>query len=175
MPNASKFRIEVLDPAHHRREQFTCESPELTDFLRTRARKEAKAKTSACFVAVPDMDTGHVAGYYTLSATSISLEKIPEDVAKKLPRYPYMPATLLGRLARDLSFKGQGIGNILMADVLERAYQTSSVIGSIAVVTDPKDERAATFYTEFGFKSLDEQRLFIPMKTIAEWLDASKR
>ncbi len=175
MSGASQFRVEALDPAIHRREQFSCESPELTDFLRTRARKEAKAKTSACFVAVPERDTGCIAGYYTLSATSICLEKIPEDVTKKLPRYPHMPATLLGRLARDLNFKGQGVGNILMADVLERAYQNSSVIGSIAVVTDPKDERAAKFYTEFGFKPLDETRLFIPMKTIAEWLEASGR
>ncbi len=175
MPAVSYFQVVALDPAIHRRDRFSCESPDLTDFMCTRARKEAKAKASACFVAVPVVDTGCIAGYYTLSATSIRLGKIPEDVTKKLPRYPDMPATLLGRLARDLNFKGQGVGNLLVADALERAYQNSSVIGSIAVVTDPKDERAAKFYAAFGFKPLDEQRLFIPMKTIADWLESSNR
>ena len=170
MPATPQFRIEILDPTIHRREQFSCESPELTDFLRTRARKETKARASACFVLVPLAERGRIAGFYTLSATSVALEKLPDELAKKLPRYPSLPATLLGRLARDLSFKGQGIGDLLMVDALKRAYESSSVIGSVAIVTDPKDDRAAKFYAEFGFKPLNENRMFLPMKAVPEWL-----
>jgi GNAT superfamily N-acetyltransferase len=169
--NESQFLIELLDASRHRREDFSCESPELTEFLRTRARKETKARASACFVLVPVADRGRIAGFYTLSATSVALEKVPEELSRKLPRYPELPATLLGRLARDSSFKGQGIGNLLMVDALKRAYETSSVIGAVAVVTDPKDDRAARFYAEFGFKLLDGHRMFLPMKAIPEWLD----
>jgi predicted N-acetyltransferase YhbS len=169
-----EFLIEPLDVARHRREAFACESAELTEFLRTRARKETKAWASACFVLVSVADRGRIAGFYTLSATNIVLEKLPDELAKKLPRYPELPATLLGRLARDLSFKGQGIGNLLMVDALQRAYESSSVIGSIVVVTDPKDDRAARFYAEFGFKLLDGRRMFLPMKAVPEWLGLPK-
>src|SRR5207247_990399 len=77
MPATPEFKFEILDPVVHRRDEFSCESPELTEFLRTRARKEAKARASACFVLVPVAHPGHVAGFYTLSATTIELEKLP--------------------------------------------------------------------------------------------------
>src|SRR5882757_7441076 len=170
MPATLQFKFEILDPAVHRREEFACESPELTGFLRTRARKEAKSRTSACFVLVPVADPGQIAGYYTLSATSIELEKLPVELTRKLPRYPRLPATLLGRLARALAFKGQGIGDLLMVDALKRSYENSSVIGSVAVVVDPKDEPAAKFYGAFGFQPLDDQKMFLPMKAVPEWL-----
>jgi len=175
MAGQSQFRVEALDPAVHRREEFSCESPELTEFLRTRARKEAKSRASACFVLVPVADPGQIAGYYTLSATTIELDKLPADLTKKLPRYPRLPATLLGRLARALAFKGQGVGDLLMVDALKRSYESSSVIGSVAVVVDPKDEHAATFYGTFGFQRLDGQKMFLPMKAIPEWLGLEKR
>jgi predicted GNAT family N-acyltransferase len=170
MPADIQFRVEVLDPSVHRREEFSCESPELTEFLRTRARKDAKARASACFVMVPIESPGRIAGFYTLSATSIKLETVPTDLVKKLPRYPRLPATLLGRLARDSEFKGQGIGGLLMVDALKRAYESSSVIGSIAMVVDPKGDRASKFYADFGFRPLNDQKMFLSMKVIPKWL-----
>jgi GNAT superfamily N-acetyltransferase len=175
MAGQSQFRIEILDPAIHRRDEFACESPELTEFLRTRARQEARSRTSACFVIVPLADRGRIAGFYTLSATTIQLEKLPPEFTKKLPRYPHLPATLLGRLARSLEFKGQGIGDLLMVDALKRAYESSSVIGSVAVVVDPKDAKAAKFYGAFGFRPLDGQKMFLPMKVIPEWLGLEEK
>ena len=83
MPTTPQFKVEILDPAAHRREDFSCESPELTDFLRTRARKEATSRASACFVLVPVADAGYIAGFYTLSATTIELGKLPVELAKK--------------------------------------------------------------------------------------------
>ncbi len=170
MPLDHKFRFELLNPATHRREEFACESLELTDFLRTRARKEVKAKALACVVLVPIDDPGRIAGFYTLSATAIALEKLPVELAKKLPRYPRLPATLVGRLARDLTFKGTGVGDLLMVDALKRAYENSTVIGAVAIVVDPKDERAAKFYAGFGFQPLDAQTMFLPMKAVPKWL-----
>jgi predicted GNAT family N-acyltransferase len=174
MPATPQFKFEILDPAVHRREEFSCESPELTDFLHKRARKEAKSRTSACFVLVPVADPGQITGFYTLSATSIELEKLPVELTRKLPRYPRLPATLLGRLARALAFKGQGIGDLLMVDALKRSYVNSSIIGSVAVVVDPKDGPAAKFYSTFGFQPLDDQKMFLPMKAVPEWLGLEK-
>ena len=170
----AQFCVEILDPAVHCREEFVCESPELTEFLRTRARKETKARASVCFVMVPMANPGQIAGFYTLSATTVELGKLPPELVKKLPRYPRLPATLLGRLARALTFKGHGIGDLLVVDALKRAYENSSVIGSVAVVVDPKDERAAKFYGMFGFQPLDAQKMVLPMKAIPECLGLEK-
>lgn len=100
-----------------------------------------------------------------MSADSVDRTLIPEQLQKKLP-YKNLPVTLLGRLARDSNYKGQGIGELLLADALTRAHQASSTIGACAVVTDPIHDEARTFYKSFGFISLESGRMFIPMDTI---------
>src|SRR6185436_15878100 len=108
-----------------------------------RARKEMEARASACFVLVPLNDPSRIAGFYTLSAAEIAMANLPEPIRKRMPRYPALPATLLGRLARDEAFCGQGLGDRLMLDALARAIGGSAEVGSIAVITDSKDEHAA--------------------------------
>ena len=166
MPEERKYVVERLDASKHRREDFRCESPELTDFLQKRARKEMDARTSVCFVIVPVEGLGRIAGFYTLSAAEISATNLAENLTRRLPRYPQLPVTLLGRLARDAGFRGMGIGDRLMLDALSRAVAASAEIGSIGVITDPKDERAVNFYREFGFAPLPGGRLFLPMAEI---------
>ena len=166
------FIIESLDPAKHRREVFDCGVGALNDFLRTRARKEMEADILVCFVIVPKEKPEQIAGFYTLSAASILRTELPEALLKKLPRYSEMPATLLGRLARSLEFKGQRIGDRLMISALSRAVEGAKQVASWAVVTDPKDEKARRFYEAFGFKPLTAERLFVPMKDVAAQLNA---
>lgn len=175
MNGAFRYRIERLDPAKHRREHFRCESAELTEFLQKRARKEMDARTSACFVLVPLADPGRIAGFYTLSAAEISPAALPALLSKRLPRYPQLPVTLLGRLARDEEFRGQGIGDLLLVDALARALAGSAEVRSIGVVTDPNDEKAAKFYEEFGFRQLTGGRLFLPMTEIVRLVEGGRR
>ena len=170
MSATAQFIIEPLDPSKHCREAFDCGVEALNDFLRTRARKEMEARSSACFVIVPLDDPGRIAGYYTLSAAEVITAELPEALAKKLPRYRSLPATLLGRLARDNAFRGRGVGDRLIADVLARAFAGSAEIGSVAVVTDPKDERAASFYRRFGFIRLNDRRMVLSMRDVARIL-----
>ena len=172
MQGGSDFQIELLDVTRHRREEFDCGVEALTNFLRQRARKEMLSHTSACFVAVPMTDPGRIAGYYTLSAATILTTALPPELAARLPRYPSLPATLLGRLARDTSFRGQGIGELLLISALGRALGNTVVVGSVAVVTDPKDSQAAAFYCRYGFRKLlsSGERLFLPMQEITKAL-----
>ena len=125
-----------------------------------------EARASVCFVLAPVEDPGRVAGFYTLSAAVIRLGDLPADIAKKVPKYPVVPATLLGRLARDISFRGQGIGGRLMISALHRAWRGSQEIGSVGVLTDPKDQPAREFYRQFGFLDLDGDRMFQPMARV---------
>jgi predicted GNAT family N-acyltransferase len=81
-----------------------------------------------------------------------------------------MGATLVGRLARDLSFRGQGIGELLLIDALKVSLIMSRKIGSVAVLVDAKDENAHRFYTGFGFIAFPDtvKRLFMPMQTVEQ-------
>jgi len=117
-------------------------------------------------------EDGRLAGFYTLTQDNIAAEDLPPVLIKHLNllRYVRIGSTLLGRLARDLTYKGQGVGELLLADALKRALAMSRQIASAAVVVDAKDENAYKFYEDFGFKSFPEteKRLFLPMATIEQ-------
>jgi len=172
MSSSVQFIVEPLDPQKHQRDGFDCGVDALNLFLRTQARREMEAGTTVCFVMVPELVPHQIAGFYTLSAATILRAELPESLTRRLPRYPELPATLLGRLARSLDFKQQGIGSRLMMSALSRALEGARQVASWAVVTDPKDNEARRFYESFGFRVLTADRLFIPMKDVAEQLNA---
>ena len=165
---STAYLVEPLSAAKHRRNEFTCESVELTEFLRTRARKEMEARASACFVLVLADDPGRIAGYYTLSAAEVVTAELPEAMTRKLPRYHSLPATLLGRLARDLAFRGQGIGELLLMHALSTVAEVTERMATTAVVVDAKDEAAKAFYMKYEFVPfpLNPMRLYLSTKTI---------
>ncbi len=140
------IRIEPLG-AKHDRSAFSCGVPALDRYLREQAGQDARRRVAAPFVASPD--GVKVLGFYTLSATSIQLTEVPATLAKKLPRYPRLPATLLGRLATDMSVRGVGLGRFLLIDAIMRSVR--SEIASFALVLDAKDETAASFYERESF------------------------
>ncbi len=113
-------------------------------------------------------ESNAVLGYYTLSALSVDVGAWPEAVARRLPRYPVVPATLLGRLAVDRRLRGKGAGEHLLMDALRRALGASREVASVAVVVDAKDDNAATFYRRYDFIPFADpaNRLFLPMATI---------
>ncbi len=159
--------IQLLDKKHHR-EEFDCEKDLLNNYLKTQAGQDIKRKLSACFVLSENETT--IQGYYTLSNNSIPLSSFPEQIQKKLPKsYNSIPTTLLGRLAIDKKYQGQGIGKILLIDALKRSYELSQEIGSFAVVVDPIDDEAEEFYKKYDFIKLpDSEKMFIATKTLQE-------
>lgn len=161
------YRFEPLTKQHDRA-GFGCASAPLTTYLQAIARKDAERHVAATFVMVDVAAPAMIVGYYTLSAFAVEVTELPAALQQKLPRYPRLPATLLGRLARDERFPGTG--SLLLLDALTRAHQQAADIASLAVVADAKDEAALAFYRKFGFAQLgsDPQRVFLPMGTIAE-------
>lgn len=124
---------------------------------------------AAPFVLVlPD---GTIAGYYTLSSTSVQLAELPAQTVRNLPRYPLVPATLLGRLAVDRRHRGKGYGRFLLGDALHRAAR--SEIASFAMIVDAKDESARRFYERESFLPFPDQpmKLFRPMADIRRLFD----
>jgi len=163
--------IELLDKKHKRKD-FNCGKELLNNYLRNLASQDMKRKLSACFVLTVN-DTDCIKGYYTLSNNSIPLGCFPEQIKKKLPQsHKSIPATLLGRLATDISIKGNGFGKILLIDALKRCYEISKEIGSFAVVVDPIDREAESFYGKYDFLKLPGSgKMFIAIGTLKELFD----
>lgn len=121
---------------------------------------------AAPFVLVlPD---GTIAGYYTLSSTSVQLSELPESTLRKLPKYPRVPATLLGRLAVDWRLQGKGYGRFPLADALYRAAR--SEIAPFALIVEAFDDSARRFYERESFLPFPEQplKLFRAMADIKQ-------
>jgi predicted GNAT family N-acyltransferase len=164
-----EYRVEALSD-NHRREEFTCGVEALDRYLQKQARQDVSKGVTAAFVITPDSAT--IAGFYTLSATEIKLRDLPGEFIKKLPRYPSVPATLLGRLAVSTNFRRQGLGEFLLIDVMRRVLVTTSNIASAAIVVDAKDDSARQFYLQYDFVPLPLQpnRLVFRVKKIAKQL-----
>ena len=100
-----------------------------------------------------------------MSSASTVLDQMPDDIVKKLSRYPEVPAVLIGRLARDVNFSG--VGNMLLLDALTRSLKHSGNVTAAVVVVDVKNEQARKFYQRYGFVDIAEisNRMFLPMDT----------
>ena len=170
MPPRTSVEPAAVEPigGHHVRDEFHSGQHPLDHYLKHQATQDVRRKAAASFVTV---DAGNrVLGYYTLSSFSILLPELPADKAKRLPKYPRIPATLLGRLAVDKSRQGTGLGEHLLMDALARSLRASSEVASYAVVVDAIDERAIRFYRRYDFTPFPDKRnrLFLPMTTIAK-------
>ena len=143
--SGAPFQVAALDTDHDR-SGFNCGTPPLDRYLREQVTQDVRCRVAACFVAITD--TQRIAGYYTLASACVPLVDLPPDTAKRLPRYPAVPAVRMGRLAVDQGFKGQGLG--------------------AALLVDAKDDEAAAFYRHHGFIRLPESplMLFLPLATV---------
>lgn len=162
----ARWAIEPLAKIHDRT-AFSCGVPVLDDYLQRRASQDAKRRVAAPFMLV-EAGGAAVCGYYTLSQMAVEIENLPGDVAKKLPKYPMIPVTLLGRLAVDSRFRGQRLGEYLLMDALRRSWTLSREIAAMAVLVDAKDEAAVSFYELYKFQRLPGQdnRLFLSMSVL---------
>ena len=162
------YGIERL-ASHHDRAAFVSGVAALDRYLKEQAGQDARRHVAAPFVLVR-RDSGVVVGFYTLSATAIRLAGLPPALANQLPKYPLVPATLLGRLAVDHREGGKRLGEFLLLDALHRSHELSLQIASAAVVVEALDNRASAFYRRYEFVQFpaSPHRLFLPMKTIRE-------
>jgi GNAT superfamily N-acetyltransferase len=162
-----RLRFEPLARSHDRR-QFSCGVDSLDRYFRNVAGQDTRRRTSAVHVMYDD-EADRIAGFYTLSASALRLEELPQDIQEGLPPYQQLPAFLLGRLAVDHQYRGQGLGGLLLADALRRSLRVAAVIGAMAVIVDAIDERARDFYRRYGFEPLvdPQRRLLMPMNRIA--------
>jgi GNAT superfamily N-acetyltransferase len=171
-PADARIAFEPL--GDHERASFVCGTPELDGYLHFQARRDARRKVAAPFVMVDA--SRQILGYYTLSAYSVRLAQLPAELARRLPKYPFLPATLLGRLAVSQAHQGKKLGSLLLMDALHRSWKNSDEVASIGVVAEAMNEAARRFYLHHEFAPLADHpdRLFIPMGIIRKAFGAGR-
>jgi ribosomal protein S18 acetylase RimI-like enzyme len=154
-----------LEPSH-RKENFSCGKPLLDTYLQKQAKQDVKRRLSVCFVLA---EGNEIKGFYTLSTASVERRFLPQNIVKKLPpSYVDLPAALLGRLAVNSNYQGQGVGEMILMDALKRSFFASTIAASMAIVVDPLDTGAAAFYRRYDFIVLPGSgKMFLPMATVA--------
>lgn len=149
--------------AGHDTSQFDCGDPQLNQWLQHRAlRNESRFSRSYVVCA-----GNRVAGFYCLSAGAVERTAAPGTLRRNAP--DAIPVAVLGRLAVDRSFAGQGLGTSLLADALHRTAHASRSIGIAALLVHAKSDAARAFYmehAEFLEFPADSLTLFLPVSAI---------
>jgi GNAT superfamily N-acetyltransferase len=158
-----RFVIEPL--GWQDRSAFASGAPPLDRYLREQASQDVRRLVASCFIALAP-DTKRIAGYYTLAAASVNAGDLPEEIRRRLPRYPLLPAALMGRLAVDQHFQGHGVGSALLADAALRALKGD--VKAFALIVEAKDANAVGFYRHHGFQPFigRAEALFLPLATL---------
>lgn len=158
------FEEQLLDPKRHDRSGFACGEPALDAFLKRHAHQNMRKGISQTWVLVPQDEPITIAGYYCLAPAEVDLANLQPADARPLPPYP-IPCFRMGRLARALRWRGEGIGALLIGLAVERALQARQSVGGYALIVDAKGEEAKTFYRRYGFRPhLDTPNsLYLPL------------
>jgi ribosomal protein S18 acetylase RimI-like enzyme len=164
------IKLEPLT-GHHDRNGLDCGTEVLNTWLKQTALQHQGKGISRTFVAVPadesamqswaqsgyTVQAGSILGFYALTSAFVLTEDLPAKQAKRYPRQ--IPVTRLGRLATRSDMQGQGLGQLLLADAVNRARMAAQAVGSAGLFVDAKNEAAARFYRRYGFTASSDQAL----------------
>lgn len=158
--NLSNYKIIPLDKTHDRK-AFDCGNEILNRYFYTQVSQDVKRRANSCYVLVNEHNV--VAGFYTLCSASMPYHELGDVLKKKLARYTYLPAVLIGCLAIDINHQGKSLGSVLLANAIKQA-QSSSIASSVVIV-EAKDDTAIAFYRHFGFLSFESvaDKLYYPL------------
>jgi GNAT superfamily N-acetyltransferase len=148
--------------AGHDTSGFSCGNDGLDAWLRTTALK-AEGNSARTYVVAGGEA---VVGYYSLATGSVARGLAPGKVRRNAP--DPVPVLLVGRLAVDRRYQGQGIGGGMLRDALQRALQASLIVGCRAVLVHAVDGDAVEFYARYGFVEFPggTRTMFLPLETL---------
>lgn len=168
MIDAKKPVISVLSDKHSR-EHFDCGNTALNKYIKTSVDRDINNRLTRCYV-LSSCRSSKVKGFYTLSNHAVTIADLPKKFARKMPPGYLIPTILLGRLAVDTKFRGNGFGEFMLIDSMRRSLSAAEISNAFAMVVQYKDKNAKSYYKKFGFipfTGKDLSMMFLPLKTIA--------
>ena len=153
--------------AAHERAHFASGDVPLDTFVREQAVQAVRDRACAVFVAAPTDEPTRIVGYYTLSPATVSAAGLPDALRARLPRYPELPAALLGRLAVNGADAGKGLGKLLVANAIRRT-EAQRDLPVMFLVVDAYTQ-AYDFYRQYGFEPVQNTpiRLYFALSRLS--------
>ena len=145
--------------SHHHLEDFNSGSSVLDDWLRQKALVNDLQGASRTYVVCSD---NNVIGFYCLANGAIARHSAPSKVRRNMP--DPIPVMLLGRLAVDKQWQGQGIGKALLKDAILRTLTAAQIAGIRGLMVHALSTEAAAFYEGFGFIPSPQDPLLLILK-----------
>jgi predicted N-acetyltransferase YhbS len=140
---------------------FSSTEPTLDDWLRKRALA-GEGRTARTYVVCAGR---RVVGFYVLANGGVQRSVAPSKLRRNAPNP--VPVMVLGRLAVDKEWEGQGIGKAMLRDAILRTLGAAEVAGIGAILVHAISNRAKAFYLVFGFMPSDLESMTL-MITLAE-------
>ena len=148
---AAGFDAPVALAARHDLEDFNSGEAVLDDWLRRRALANMAIAASRTYV-VCSTGSRRVVAFYALSMGQILNQEATGAIRRNMPRQ--IPAVILGRLAIDRDWQGQGLGAALLRDAVERSMRAAGEVATRLLVVHAISPAAETFDRHFGFTRL---------------------
>ena len=147
-------------------EGFASGAPALDAWLRRHGRS-AQGLTARTYVVCEDL---RVVAFYCLSAGAVARADWSRKLQRNAPRD--VPVFVLGRLAVDQRWQGQGLGRDLLRHAMRQCMAAHEHVGARALIVHPLNGAATGFYRTFGFQELSGRgsALFMPLATIVDAL-----
>lgn len=95
---------------------------------------------------------------------AIRRDQLPPAYTARFPRFP-LPVARLARLAVDRRYQGQGWGERLLIDALQRCSRLAKDIGMIGVIVDAKHAQARAWYERYEFERFADSPLTLWLPT----------
>jgi len=144
--NAAKLSPPEKLSGTHDLSDFDSGEAVLDDWLRRRAMQNEAAGASRTYIVCAGKK---VAGYYSLAVGAAAHAESPGRIKRNRPEP--IPVMILGRLAVDKSFQGQGVGTGLLRDAALRTVQAAEIASIRALLVHAISEGAKRFYEAHGF------------------------
>ncbi len=166
----------VIEPlGEHSRAAFCCGLSRIDNFFKNNAKKVHLGYGTRVFVACRENNQTPI-GFYGLTVMTFDVG-MNEKADKKFERHGQIPTIYLSMLARDKDQGPKGLGEILLADALQRALRIREDVGVYAMTLHAFNDKVREIYEGAGFQTFSKtpatEEGYVPMFITLDQVAAS--
>ena len=135
--------------ATHDLSRFNSIEPTLNSWLQQHSLKN-EGQSSRTYIVADNDSNNRVIGYYCLSTGAIQHRDSVGAIKRNMP--DPIPVCVLGRLAVDRDYTGQGIGSGLLKEAFSKTLIFSKHVGVRALLVHALSDEAKSFYLKYDFR-----------------------